>query len=99
MDDGTNNNSFVPVSGPASAVVIDLAARTGLTRALKESVALETRKAAQRAERDALNKHLWAQQGRDQITAGIRKIQVYESPEVAIQYLKDTLAAISGSSE
>lgn len=97
MDDGGNDNSFQHVSGPAGAIVIDLAARTGLGRALKDSLALETKRAAERAEKDALNKHLWAQQGRDQITAGIRKLQVYESPEAAIRYLKATLLAIDGS--
>lgn len=97
MDDGTNSNSFVHVGRPATAIVIDLAARTGLARALKDSVALETRKAAERAEKEAANRHLYAQQGRDQITAGIHKVQVYESPEAAVQYLRDTLAAISGS--
>ena len=97
MADGTD--PFTPVGKVSTGIVIDLAARARLTNALKNSVDLETRKAAERAAKEAVNRQLWAQQGRDQITAGIRKIQVYESPEAAIEYLKGTLLIIGGSTE
>ena len=92
MDDGTNSNSFVPVGRPAG-VVINLAARAKAYRELRASVAL-----LESTRRQDDFKAMEAKRGRELITKGIGIIQTNASPEEAIQFLKDTLAAISGSS-
>lgn len=89
MDDGTNANSFVHVGKP-SAVVINLAARAKAWRELRASAA--------KIDPDWANL-MEVERGKSMITKGIEFIQKNASPEEAIQYLKDTLAAISGSSE
>lgn len=90
-------STFVPVGKVAASVVIHLDARRQLTRALKGSIEIETRNAEERARRaDAENREYEIARGKKLIMEGLRLIQTYDSPQAAIDYLKSTLAAISG---
>lgn len=92
MADGTDTDTFIPAGKAIAAVVVNLAARRDLMRDLKGSVVLLD---AKRRQDDF--KSLEVKRGRELITKGLGLIQTNGCPEEAIQYLRDTLAAISGS--
>lgn len=93
MADGSNSNSFVHVGRPACGIVIDLAARRNLWRALKGTVALLDDKPDPKTEA----RRLEVERGKALITKGIGLIQMNASPQDAIEFMRSTLAAIDGS--
>lgn len=84
----TDHSPFKQI-GEAAANIVDIAQRRMLMRQLEGSVALLDRKAeAKRMEVD---------RGKALIMKGLDLIRQNDSPDAAIQHLRDTLAAIGGT--
>jgi hypothetical protein len=88
-------SSFIPVGAATNKVVIDLASRrkpieSPTMRMLKASVADLDGKERRRLE---------VERAKALITKGLNILQDNASPEEAIQYMRNTLAAISGAAE
>jgi len=77
------SDTFAHVGNVAAEVVVDLVARRGFLMTALEES----------------NRLLSAQAGRAKVTEGLAMIRDNSSPEEAIKFLRETLAAIDGSSK